>query len=989
MKMKITSEWTENLILECGGFGRYQILLLIVVFFFGKISPTWSVLVMSIAGAIPDWWCNETGLNNATRGNNSEYFEKCSFVNESYCNSIYFDDSMGTVVSEWGLVCDKAWITATITSIQMCGNFISALIVGHISDMFGRKPTVYAAISFLTVFNFIAYFSVSWQMFAILRFFIGFASGNYFAVYFPLMIEFIPVKQRPIVNALPSWTIWAALLGLISWLIPNWANLHLLTAAASFPLLFTWWYVKFLPESFRWLLSKNRTKEAEAVIIKMAKINRKPVPDLSRIEIGEMLEEKTNRFNAKDLFRTWKLARSTLLIFSDYTFYAISFGVQQMSGSIYLNIFLLSMVELPSNLLTYYLSNKLGRKWTCLLCNILSAVASFVVAMADITDIDPNTKRFVINVFALTAKIGNSAAWCVMATLTAETYPTVIRNIGYGFHTTVGKIGSILAPQVVYLNQYVPGLMYFVCGVSMSLSAVCTWLCEETKNKSLQDKIDTKGKNITSEWTEKLILECGGFGRYQIILLIVVIYFGKISPTWSMLVMSIAGAIPDWWCHEKSLNNATSVNSSEFFQKCWLVNESYCKSIYFEDSMGTVISEWDLVCDKAWMAATITSIQMTGYLISGLIVGHISDIIGRKPTIYAAISFLTVFNFLAYFSVSWQMFAILRFFIGFASGNYFAVYFPLMIEFIPVNKDQLFLPESFRWLLLKNRTKEAEAVIIKMAKINRKPVPDLSRIEFEEMLEEKTERFTAKDLFSTWKLARSTFLLSAMIFSGYTFYAISFGVQKMSGSIYLNIFMLSIMEIPGNLLTYYMCNKNIGYGFHTTVSRIGSILAPQVVYLNQYVPGLMYIFCGVSMSLSFVCAWLCEETKNKTLQDKIDRKKKIARKDCNTTKIYNRTIGHSSIIQYNLVIKICRTRIFQNEVKYRQLNCKHFFEKKCEKRVRKKKAALHFMMLTKIGRNVKIMFVLNMNKYVHKKDCKRVIQNMFDCANMFKKASRK
>ncbi|KAJ8313016.1 hypothetical protein KUTeg_010389 [Tegillarca granosa] len=120
---------------------------------------------------------------------------------------------------------------------------------------------------------------------------------------------------------------------------------------------------RFLPESYRWLLSKNRTKEAEAVIIKMAKINKKPVPDLSRIEIGDMLEKKTERFTAKDLFRTWKLARSTLLLnamwlFSGYTFYAISFGVQKMSGSIYLNIFLLSMVDLPSNLLTYYTCNK-------------------------------------------------------------------------------------------------------------------------------------------------------------------------------------------------------------------------------------------------------------------------------------------------------------------------------------------------------------------------------------------------------------------------------------------------------------------------------------------------------------------------------------------------------------------------------------------------------------------------------------------------------
>lgn len=45
-------------------------------------------------------------------------------------------------------------------------------------------------------------------------------------------------------------------------------------------------------------------------------------------------------------------------IFSIYTFYALSFGVQEMSGSIYLNIFLLNLIDLPGNLLTYVLSNK-------------------------------------------------------------------------------------------------------------------------------------------------------------------------------------------------------------------------------------------------------------------------------------------------------------------------------------------------------------------------------------------------------------------------------------------------------------------------------------------------------------------------------------------------------------------------------------------------------------------------------------------------------
>ena len=40
-----------------------------------------------------------------------------------------------------------------------------------------------------------------------------------------------------------------------------------------------------------------------------------------------------------------------------YGYYAIAFGVQQLSGSLYLNMFLLSIVEIPAQMLTYFLNN--------------------------------------------------------------------------------------------------------------------------------------------------------------------------------------------------------------------------------------------------------------------------------------------------------------------------------------------------------------------------------------------------------------------------------------------------------------------------------------------------------------------------------------------------------------------------------------------------------------------------------------------------------
>lgn len=49
-------------------------------------------------------------------------------------------------------------------------------------------------------------------------------------------------------------------------------------------------------------------------------------------------------------------------------------------------------------------------------------------------------------------------------------------------------------------------------------------------------------------------------------------------------------------------------------------------------------------------------------------------------------------------------------------------------------------------------------------------------------------------------------LLFNRLACGYGYYAISFGVEQLSGSLYLNMFLLSIVEIPALLLTWYMNN---------------------------------------------------------------------------------------------------------------------------------------------------------------------------------------
>lgn len=106
--MSSISDFLENTIQKCGGLGRFQWMIIGSVLG-GKISVTWSMLMMSFSGAIPDWSCQW--------GNQSEYIltlnttQTCnppSNYSGFTCTKKNFDPSLHTVVSEVSLNSKKA-----------------------------------------------------------------------------------------------------------------------------------------------------------------------------------------------------------------------------------------------------------------------------------------------------------------------------------------------------------------------------------------------------------------------------------------------------------------------------------------------------------------------------------------------------------------------------------------------------------------------------------------------------------------------------------------------------------------------------------------------------------------------------------------------------------------------------------------------------------------------------------------------------------------
>ena len=147
----------------------------------------------------------------------------------------------GPYIFQWDLLCEKSWVPQTITSMQMAGVLSGNLLSGQIADLIGRKPPLFLAISALVVLNIIAAFSVSWLMFAIIRFFIGFGIGVDITIQYNIQAEFALARWRTWIVLVPSWPIDVALFAMVAWLTMDWQYLHIATACVGAPLLATWW----------------------------------------------------------------------------------------------------------------------------------------------------------------------------------------------------------------------------------------------------------------------------------------------------------------------------------------------------------------------------------------------------------------------------------------------------------------------------------------------------------------------------------------------------------------------------------------------------------------------------------------------------------------------------------------------------------------------------------------------------------------------------
>lgn len=515
----------DDVITHLGDFGKYQRWIYFLI-----CLPTITCAFHKLAGvfllAKPDFRCvlpfeNDTAKYDLPESVMTMAYPKdalgkwktCEYFNANYssdylnsstpapdtltCDRFVYDNSRydSSTVTEWNMVCNRSWLSATSDAMFMLGVLLGSIIFGQMSDKYGRKPIFFASLIIQVIFGVFAGIAPEYITYTISRVIVGATTSGVFLVAYVIAMEMVGPTYRLFAGVviMMFFSVGYMLTALFAYFFTDWRWLQI---ALTLPGLLFMCYYWIIPESTRWLLSKNRKEEAMVNIKKAAKVNN---VSISEDILNNLLDNETDKktktteqpeqsASVFDLFKYPNLRRKTLLIFFDWfanslTYYGLSWNTSNLGGNDLLNFVIFGAIEIPGYTFLLFTLNRWGRR------TILCGCMLFAGVMLLLTIAVPTEQTWLIVTLAMLGKLAITASYGTVYIFTAEQFPTVIRNVALGAASMVARIGGILAPFANLLADYWKPLPFIVFGALAFTGGLLSLLLPETHNKPTLETI--------------------------------------------------------------------------------------------------------------------------------------------------------------------------------------------------------------------------------------------------------------------------------------------------------------------------------------------------------------------------------------------------------------------------------------------------------------------------------------------------------------------
>ncbi|WAR02642.1 ORCT-like protein [Mya arenaria] len=408
------------------------------------------------------------------------------------------------------------------------------------------------------------------------------------------------------------------------------------------------------------------------------------------------------------------------------------------------------------------------------------------------------------------------------------------------------------------------------------------------------------------------------------------------------------------------------------------------------EQFSSIVTEWDLICDQSYLSSLATTIYFCGVMVGGVIFGHLADKCGRKPVMLASLFLPTIVGLGTAFAPWYSVFVALRFAQGvLMQGLQTSTYTLAMELFLPQHRSYAgavlecfwglavmavpllaylipnwrhlqvvialpsilalpyicLMPESLRWLIMRNRLDDAEQLVTKVTKVNKMAFPQRSWDDVKlqmSVAENDNKQYSVLDVLRTPNLRKRSLILFYLWFAiSIGYYGLTWQLTSLPGNKYLNFFIAGSVEFVAYtlviyitkrfgrkrpLMTYFflasafmvgsgtlpllasgpsiplissglaICGKfamgglfsviflytselyptvvrNIGMGSCAFWTRVGGVIAPQMLALNLLVDGmksLSLVLCGLVTLLGGFLAIMLPETLGRKLPDNLD-----------------------------------------------------------------------------------------------------------------------
>jgi putative MFS transporter len=369
------------------------------------------------------------------------------------------------------------------------GMFVGTVVFGMGSDRMGRRSAFILLLLIYSVFTFADAFAPSAGWLIALRFFAGVGIGAEIVVIDTYVTEVVPgyargryvaITQVAGFCAVPVAAVLSRLLVPTHFIMSGWRWVMVMGAAGA---LLTWWFRRRLPESPRWLESRGRVREADAIMSGLesesfsisGRSGEERARSSEQKDRGGGTEARAERASFWELWRRPYLSRTVMLMifqalqtigFYGFANWAPTFllkrGVSLLHSLEY--TLLIALVSPLGPLLAAFTSDRMERKWTIVVLALL--VAGLGIGFGN------SSAPVAVVGFGALLTLANYWFSAAFHAYQSELFPTRLRATGVGFTYSWSRLSAAFTSVLIgaVLLHGVPAV-FLLLAVAMVLVA--------------------------------------------------------------------------------------------------------------------------------------------------------------------------------------------------------------------------------------------------------------------------------------------------------------------------------------------------------------------------------------------------------------------------------------------------------------------------------------------------------------------------------------